>query len=911
MKATILCVLFLLPCTLLVGQKTDSLLTEINRVRELHPQGSILEADLLVKLGQQQHKQSKHDEAIATYEQVIALQQKLLPDNHPDLTYTQFLLGWAHLGRSTYNEAIEWLEKAANRYRESKGEASTEYADVLEKRTQAYLYNGRYTDALADAHRLLVLRKKLHPANHSSIAKASGILGTQYKYLKKYPESILCFQEALDIYHQAKKINHNAIAACYSELGQIYLYQKNYPRALATFRLEDSIMISGGEHLRMDYAYTCSDLGKYYLATGNYPEALLWQQKSIDIIRQHSRSDNTNIASLYLYLGRAQAAMQQFPEALASFETDASMLGRIYGTTSSRLFHCNGELGFLYLRWYRQTRDTAMLHKSQACFRAFESDIDYQMKAEILPEAQQKLRNESARYFERAILTELEMLQLQPNNLAAREKAWQLSEKMHSFMLLAATTEARARHFANIPDGALAQDQQLSEQWIQLDKKRLRLTQGQKLLPTDSVVQALDIQIAALKADQARLWRSFEEKYPEYYQLKYGFQPASLAEIQQHLSPTQTLLEYFAGDSTLYLFEVTASNCRIHQIATPAYVQQLATAFLNGLTAYHTSASRSADLYQESVMQYTNAAHQLYEAIWQPVAGRVSGEVILVPGEWLSNLPFEALLSAAPAAPGAFSTYPFLIKKHHFQYAYSASMWLEMQNRKHLGRPTNDLLAMAPFCNSETSDVAIETRNESTPAEQWSTLSFSDEEVAAILKQFPGQSKSLLGKVATKAQFRNLAAQYRLLHLATHGKANPGAGDQCYLAMAGPTSDPNASLLTAAELYNLPINADLVVLSACETGIGEHLRGEGVLSLARAFAYAGAKSIVASLWSVNDQSTMQIMDGFYAGLKAGKTKHVALAEAKRLYLQKNPGNNAHPFFWAAFVGLGDLAPISP
>ncbi|MBL7808567.1 MAG: CHAT domain-containing protein, partial [Saprospiraceae bacterium] len=99
--------------------------------------------------------------------------------------------------------------------------------------------------------------------------------------------------------------------------------------------------------------------------------------------------------------------------------------------------------------------------------------------------------------------------------------------------------------------------------------------------------------------------------------------------------------------------------------------------------------------------------------------------------------------------------------------------------------------------------------------------------------------------------------------------------------------------------------------SACETGIGEHLRGEGVLSLARAFAYAGAKSIVASLWSVNDQSTMQIMDGFYAGLKAGKTKHVALAEAKRLYLQKNPGNNAHPFFWAAFVGLGDLAPISP
>jgi CHAT domain-containing protein len=911
MKVTILCVLFLLPCALLVGQKTDSLLTEINRVRELHPQGSTLEADLLVKLGQQQHKQSKHDEAIATYEQAMALQQKLLPDNHPNLTYTQFLLGWAHLGRSTYNEAIEWLEKAANRYRESNGEASTEYADVLEKRTQAYLYNSRYTDALADAHRLLALRKTLHPANHLSIAKASGILGTQYKYLKKYPESIRCFQEALDIYHQAEKINHNNIAACYSEIGQIFLYQKDYPRALATFQREDSIMISGKEHLGPDYAYTCSDFGKYYLATGNYPEALRWQEKSINIINTHTQSDNTNVATLYLYLGRTQAAMNQFPEALASFEADANMLGRIYGPNSSRLFHCNAELGYLFLRWYRQSRDTAMLQKSRTFFRAFESDIDYQMQAEILPEAQQKLRNESFRYFERAILAELEVLQLQPENLAAREKAWQLSEKMHNFMLLAATTDARARRFAGIPDTALEQDQLLNQQWVQLEKKRQRLIQGQKLQPSDTAVVALDIRIAALKAAQTRLWRSFEEKYPEYHQLKYRLEPSSLTEVQQHLSPGQTLLEYFAGDSTLYLFEVTRSNCTIHSISAPARAQQLATAFLNGLTAYHTSASKSADLYHESVLQYASAAHQLYETIWKPVAGRVSGEVILVPGEWLSNLPFEALLSAAPTDPGAFSTYPFLVKKHHFQYAYSATMWLEMQNRKHLGRPTNDLLAMAPFCNSETSDVAIETRNESTPAEQWSTLSFSDEEVAAILKQFPGQSKSLLGKVATKAQFRNLAAQYQLLHLATHGKANPGAGDQCYLAFYGTTSDPDATLLTAAELYNLPINADLVVLSACETGIGEQLHGEGVVSLARAFAYAGAKSIVASLWSVNDQSTMQIMDAFYAGLKAGKPKHVALGEAKRLYVKNNPGKNAHPFFWAAFVGMGDIKPISP
>ena len=107
----------------------------------------------------------------------------------------------------------------------------------------------------------------------------------------------------------------------------------------------------------------------------------------------------------------------------------------------------------------------------------------------------------------------------------------------------------------------------------------------------------------------------------------------------------------------------------------------------------------------------------------------------------------------------------------------------------------------------------------------------------------------------------------------------------------------------------MPVNADLVVLSACETGIGEQQRGEGVLSLARAFAFAGAKSIVASLWSVNDQSTMQIMDNFYKEIKAGKPKNIALANAKRSYLLQNPGLGAHPFFWAGFVALGDMTAI--
>jgi len=128
----------------------------------------------------------------------------------------------------------------------------------------------------------------------------------------------------------------------------------------------------------------------------------------------------------------------------------------------------------------------------------------------------------------------------------------------------------------------------------------------------------------------------------------------------------------------------------------------------------------------------------------------------------------------------------------------------------------------------------------------------------------------------------------------------------CYLAFTQ-TSDTLDRKLYVRDLYNLKLNADMVVLSACETGLGELQQGEGILSLARGFAYAGAKSIISSLWSVNDKSTADIMTSFYSHLKEGKTKDDALRRAKLDYLSQNP--NAQPFYWAAFTAVGDMKPI--
>lgn len=139
---------------------------------------------------------------------------------------------------------------------------------------------------------------------------------------------------------------------------------------------------------------------------------------------------------------------------------------------------------------------------------------------------------------------------------------------------------------------------------------------------------------------------------------------------------------------------------------------------------------------------------------------------------------------------------------------------------------------------------------------------------------------------------------------------NDKNSDLSYIAFTQHGDSTNQEeLLYLRELYDLEIPADMVVLSACETGIGELQNGEGVISLARGFTYAGAKSIITSLWNVNDQKTADLMVDFYRNLKEGQQKDNALANAKRSYLQQTSGNLAHPFYWAGFIPIGNMDSI--
>ena len=146
--------------------------------------------------------------------------------------------------------------------------------------------------------------------------------------------------------------------------------------------------------------------------------------------------------------------------------------------------------------------------------------------------------------------------------------------------------------------------------------------------------------------------------------------------------------------------------------------------------------------------------------------------------------------------------------------------------------------------------------------------------------------------------------------LSTHGKADDRLGDFAFIGF-GARKLGFFEKLYARELYDFSLNADMVVLSACETGLGVLERGEGIISMSRAFAYAGAKSIFTTLWQVDDKNTKDLIVSFYQKMEEGENKSVALQKAKLDYLdcQEGKGERMHPFFWAGFVGIGDMNPI--
>jgi CHAT domain-containing protein len=427
------------------------------------------------------------------------------------------------------------------------------------------------------------------------------------------------------------------------------------------------------------------------------------------------------------------------------------------------------------------------------------------------------------------------------------------------------------------------------------------------------------------------------QKHPRYAALQYPT-PLGLKAIQESLDAKTVLLEYSLGKEASYLFAISRNDFVTARLpASPLLTNQV--------TALREAVATKPD--RMALSNYLQNARSLYQDLVQPANRLLSGKqsLIIVPDGILHYLPFEVLLKSDSGRTTQLDLHqlPYLIRDVSISYAPSATVLVNLHGVDPTTRsPRKAFLAYGdPHYGKTESDQPAPIRSALRSAfgdgKPWELqpLPESRHEVERIAKLYSREQVGVfLGGQASEENVKaaDNASQYRFVHFAVHGLLNENKPQYSGLVLSlprdervrvatekeaatvaasttGVTSEPNDAsrtedgLLQVYEIFNLKLNADLVVLSACETGLGKETKGEGLVGLTQAFFYAGTPSLAVSLWKVQDRSTAELMVRFYRHLNNPEySKAQALRQAQLEMIRK--GDFSHPYYWAGFVLIG-------
>jgi CHAT domain-containing protein len=558
---------------------------------------------------------------------------------------------------------------------------------------------------------------------------------------------------------------------------------------------------------------------------------------------------------------------------------------------------------------YTEIAFTEQNKKSENYSTALTSAIKYYRTAGALI---QKARVELSSDKSKIQLTELEFSTFQnmiettfdaystTQNRAYIELAFQCAERIKSSSVFDQLSNEAAQENSLIPDSLLQLEQKLNST-ISIYSEKLHKENGNKI--PDSI-KIMDYTTTIFNATRSRenLNHFLETEYNDYYNLKYSASMLPISEIQKKLAIDEVILEYVFNEKDslgeLYTFVISKNSLDFRK-------QDVDVNFIRSIEfMFHfLSNPEYAFTTNEESKQFCVAANRLYNRLISPFAAEIQNKKLTIVADGkLNYIAFDALLQNLPDTTQTirYNKLNYLIKTFDINYAYSSNLL---------------------FKNAFTSQKAKIKTAAFAPVYQADTVEINKKRV--LLMPLPGVQKEVKlisqtintkiysGDDATEQNFRNAIGSYDILHLAMHAYINDSLPGFSQLVFT-PTPTENTlrdGLLTTTDIYNLKLKAHLTVLSACNTGSGQLKKGEGIMSLARGFFYAGCPSIIMSLWEVEDESGTQIMGTFYKNIKRGKTKSEALRAAKLKYLAGTNSRRAHPHYWLGYITIGDNSPL--
>ncbi|MBC7933884.1 MAG: CHAT domain-containing protein [Rhizobacter sp.] len=393
-------------------------------------------------------------------------------------------------------------------------------------------------------------------------------------------------------------------------------------------------------------------------------------------------------------------------------------------------------------------------------------------------------------------------------------------------------------------------------------------------------------------------WNQYQQmlrtKYAAYYNMRYASNQKTLKEFSQAIPAGINLLRYYFNGEDLFV--LVASREKQKLVPLPSANLQDIIAVLNDP--------------KTTAAEIGKASFNLYGQLWKPVEKEINSKrIIIIPDDFLYNLSFEML------SPVVVKTYKelssqCLLNKYAISYHYSL---LALSSKK-AGAPMKDnFIGFSPeFSDKQKKDYSSVIKNDSLHMDNTYLsllpLPFTTSLAKKIQNKLGGQL--FLNDESTPAAFKTQAGNHSIIHIGTHAESNNNSPEFSRLIFAKDPQRANTeNSLYLFDIYNCDLSSDLSVLTACESGKPGYQDGEGMISMAHAFTYAGSESILTGLWKIDEQTSTIITDLFYKNLQEGITKDEALRQAKLSYLQQSDGRMLAPQYWAGLVIMGDSSPI--
>lgn len=818
------------------------------------PASAMLVFDCYEKTGICQQVYNRQTEALQNYRQAIAVARRYgLSDS---LLFNPYLYGGtSHFYGQSYDSAAYYFERAEALY--ARFPRLPEARRLFNALGALYHESGNYRQSINYFQKALQLVQRDKEPDNTLVYIYKSNIATALRHLKEYDSAAAIYKSLLSYGEKPDKI--------YTNLGMVYL-SKRQPAEALQYLMKVKIDSTNGLVVK-------NALAESYLLQTNYSQATTILNESLSLANRYqaTRTKDSHLGHTYKLLGdlafrqkRYQLALQHYQRSiiqhdLSFHETDVyqNPVNYVQGFGSYDLFESLTAKAECWRAMHEQSGDEQYRQAAIETYRSAFRLSDYVEKSFDNEEARLFSGQKVYPVYQRAVIYLVQAYE-QSGRDVFLEEAFRWSEKSKAAALAIGLKENAIKSMAGIPDTLLRQERDLRFALSRLMIQRENAPSG----PDQDRIAS---QLRDTELNLSRLSDKLHD-YPDYYRLKFSFDSVSVQQLQKTvLTPQTALLSYFRADTALFGFVLTRTQLHYFRVPQPQTLDIALNGLLQHVQIVKTGRAFGGKPYAES----------LYNKLIAPAEAHLRGisSLIVIPHNELSRLPFEALHDYQ---------HQYLLERFDVTYQYAASF---LQSRVARPPDLSRMLAVAPFDGPQSLGG-------------FTPLTASRDEVSEL------KGLRLLNSRATKSNFLQSAGEYPIIHLATHAVANNQDPTRSFVAFY-PTNYANNRLYAHELSYGTLAKTELVFLSACETASGKLVQGEGVMSLSRAFSFAGCSNLITSLWKAEDNATAYISRRFYKHLADGLPFAKALQQAKLDLLHDRREVQFHsPQYWSHLIYIG-------